>query len=96
MCIRGGCNHCNIWAHKRRDCRKLTAEIAKKGGPKGKAGGKGGPTGGKGPAAGTIAEVGAEDDHGAGELLAGAIAGWAPGFHGWELGRLLTSDAAAH
>ncbi len=82
--FQGVCNHCNTWGHKKQDCRKLTAEIAKNGGPKGKAGGKGGPTGGKGPAAGTIAEVGADDDYWAGEMLDGAIAGAAAEFDEWD------------
>ena len=49
--FQGVCNHCNTWGHKKQDCRELTAEIAKKGGPKGKDGGKGDRTGGKGHAA---------------------------------------------
>jgi hypothetical protein len=41
--FQGACNHCGIWGHRRSECRKLTAELGKAGGPKGKAGGKGGP-----------------------------------------------------
>ncbi len=84
----GVCNHCGHYGHRLSECRKRDAEVAagKTGGKKGKAGGKGGPTGGKGPAAatGTLAEVGADDDHWAGDLLDGAIAGAAAEFDEWD------------
>jgi hypothetical protein len=84
--FQGICNHCHIWGHRKTDCRKLDKELAAKGGSKGKAGGKGSPTGGKGPAAAaaTLAEVGADDDHWAGELLDSAIAGAAAEFDEWD------------
>jgi hypothetical protein len=87
----GICNHCHIWGHRRSECRRLDAELAKAGGGgKAKGKGKGGPKGGKGPPADPLAEVAAAgDDDWAGELAEGfgdewqfadAIASLAP----WE------------
>ena len=49
----GVCHHCGIWGHRKQECRRLSAELAKTGAAKGdKGGGKGGksgPKGGKGP-----------------------------------------------
>ena len=64
----GVCNYCSIWGHRKSECRRYTADLAKKGvtkgGGKGDKGGskgsKGGPKGGKGP--GPILECTAEDD----------------------------------
>ncbi len=93
--FQGACRHCNIWGHWMQDCRRLTAEIAKKGGPKGKGGGKGGPKGGKGPVADPILEVGATDDNWAGDLLNDAIDGAAAGLDDWALGGAIYSLTAA-
>jgi hypothetical protein len=62
----GICNHCHIWGHRRSECRRLDAELAKAGGGGGKAKGKGkgGPKGGKGPPADPLLECAAA---GAGE-----------------------------
>jgi hypothetical protein len=70
----GVCNHCGIWGHRRADCRRLDAELAKKGGAKGdksggKGGPKGGPKGGKGPPVDPLMECAADDDW-TGELAA--------------------------
>jgi hypothetical protein len=69
----GVCNHCGIWGHRRADCRRLDAEMAKKGGAKGDKGGgkggKGGPKGGKGPPVDPLMECAADDDW-TGELAA--------------------------
>jgi hypothetical protein len=64
----GVCNYCGIWGHRKSECRRYTADLAKKGGPKGGGkgdkgdgkGGKGGPKGGKGPPG--IMECAAEED----------------------------------
>jgi hypothetical protein len=49
----GVCHHCGIWGHRKQECRRLSAELAKAGAAKGDKGGgkggKGGPKGGKGP-----------------------------------------------
>jgi hypothetical protein len=73
--FQGACNHCGIWGHRKQDCRRFDADMAKKGkgGSKGKAGGKGGPKGGKGPMGDPLAEVAADDDW-AGEIGADAAA----------------------
>mgnify|MGYP002809412955 CR=1 FL=1 len=94
--FQGICNHSHIWGHRKTECRKLDKELAAKGGSKGKAGGKGGPTDGKGPpsAAATLAEVGA-DDHWAGDLLDGALAGAAAELDEWALGGAIYSLTAA-
>jgi hypothetical protein len=81
--FQGACNHCGIWGHRRSECRKLTAELAKAGGPKGKTGGKGGPSGGKGPAAAPIAQVEAGDSW-AGDMLNDAITNAAAEFEEWN------------
>jgi hypothetical protein len=62
----GICNHCHIWGHRRSECRRLDAELAKAGGGKaakgaGK-GAKGGPKGGKGPPADPLLECAGDDD----------------------------------
>ena len=88
--FQGVCNHCNIWGHRRSECRKLTAELGKKG----KAGGKGGPTGGKGPVAAPLAEVAAADGW-AGDLLDGAIACAAAEFDEWNFDAAICSVTAA-
>ncbi len=96
----GACRHCNIWGHKMQDCRKLTAEIAKKGekgGSKGKASGKGGPKGGKGPIKDPLMEVTGDDDWAgdwAGEI--GADTAAADLAEEWALGGAIYSLAADH
>jgi hypothetical protein len=71
----GVCNHCHIWGHRRSECRRLDAELAKAGGGgKAKGKGKGGPKGGKGPPADQILEcatAGASEDDWAAALAAG-------------------------
>ena len=56
--FRGACHHCGIEGHRKRDCKKLDAEMAarRQGGPGG--GGKGG---GKGKGKGGLYECGADD-----------------------------------
>jgi hypothetical protein len=58
----GVCNYCGIWGHRKSECRRHTADLAKKGkGDKGGGkGGKGGPKGGKGP--GPLLECAGEDE----------------------------------
>jgi hypothetical protein len=78
--FQGNCNHCGVWGHRRSECRRLTAELAKKGGDKGAGkggkGGKGGPKGGKGPPGGPINECAAEDDDWANELQGDGDPDW--------------------
>ncbi len=85
----GACNHCGIWGHRRSECRKLTAELGKTGGP----GGKGGPMGGKGPTAAPLAEVAA--DGWAGDLLNEAISGATAEFDKWNFDAAICSVTAA-
>ncbi len=90
--FQGACRHCNIWGHRMQDCRRLTAELAKAGkgkASKGSGGGKGGPKGGKGPLADPLMEV--ADDHWAGDLLDGALAGAAAELDEWALGGAIYS-----
>ncbi len=101
--FKGACRHCNIWGHRMQDCKRLTRELAEKGGGKGKgkagkgsAGGKGGPKGGKGPLADPLLEVGAgADDNWAGDLLDGAIDAAAAELDEWALGGAIYSVTAA-
>ncbi len=75
----GACNHCGIWGHRRSECRKLTAELGKKGGAKGDKGagkgGKGGPKGGKGPPTDPLLECAAGEEGDWAAVLAAAGAG---------------------
>ena len=80
----GTCHHCGIWGHRQSDCKRLDAELAKKGGGKGA---KGGPKGGKGP---TLAQVGDEnfDEGYAGEVDDSAVD------DDWSFGGICSLSAA--